>query len=138
MRKRLNLTAMHPTKVWAVIYPLYARQFLFGRDYDTFAQMVAQECILTPNQWDAILAEWEFKEYFLTLSEPTPTVPTVTVGIQESRHSSTVKGTVKLTFEELVKLCPPRYARYILQAHQDDTLLSLYFTKKGKLKAEIK
>lgn len=33
-----NLSAIHPTKVfYQYLYPIYAKEFLLGNDYDSFA-----------------------------------------------------------------------------------------------------
>ena len=50
----------HPSKVWSIIYPLYAREIIFGNSYEVFAKMVQQEFYLTPEQWEAILENYEF------------------------------------------------------------------------------
>ena len=35
-------------------------------DYNQYAEMIQLHFILTPNQWDAVLQEWELKEKLST------------------------------------------------------------------------
>ncbi len=60
---KLNL---HCSKVWAYLYPIYAKDFLFGSDYEKFANKISESFDLTSDQWEAVLNEWEFKEKLLT------------------------------------------------------------------------
>ena len=62
MKLKLNV---HETKVFGWIYPLFAKEFLFSIRYETFAEEVQKYFDLTPNQWEALLNEWEFKEKIL-------------------------------------------------------------------------
>lgn len=50
---------------YKVIYPLYAREFLFGNKYESFAFLVEANFILNAEQWDYILEHWEQKESIL-------------------------------------------------------------------------
>ena len=68
MRKKVNLKKFHSSKAWEYILKIYAREFLFGRDYQIFAEKVQAEFELTPEQWDTILGEWEYKEEMITVS----------------------------------------------------------------------
>lgn len=54
---------------YEVIYPLYAREFLFGSDYEQFTSIVEVHFILNPVQWEYILEHWELKESILTIKE---------------------------------------------------------------------
>ena len=66
MKQKVNLSAIHPTKVfYGYLYPIYAKQFLFGSNYQIFAELVQESFVLTPEQWEVILNEWEFKESIL-------------------------------------------------------------------------
>lgn len=47
------------------IFPLYSKEFLLGSNYETFAEMVSEEFILSSEQWEYILDEWENKESIL-------------------------------------------------------------------------
>jgi hypothetical protein len=51
---------------YKVIYPLYAREFLFGNNYEHFAFLVEANFILNAPQWEYILEYWEQKESILT------------------------------------------------------------------------
>jgi len=52
---------------YRIIYPLYAKEFLFGDNYTYFAELVQQNFILNPEQWEYILEHWEQKEAILTI-----------------------------------------------------------------------
>lgn len=56
-------------EAWKLIYSLYAWEFLMGGNYERFAEMISENFILSSEQWDGILTEWEFKEDLLS-SEP--------------------------------------------------------------------
>jgi hypothetical protein len=56
---------VHPSKVFGYIYPLYAKEFLLGNSYEEFAELVQKDFDLTPDQWEALLNEWEIKENIL-------------------------------------------------------------------------
>ena len=64
--KKINLEKIHTSKVWEWLYPIYAKQFLFGNSYEELAQEIQKSFVLTPNQWEAILGEWEYKEMILS------------------------------------------------------------------------
>ena len=49
------------------IYPIYAKEFFFGNDYESFAFLISANFIFNPYQWELILAHWEEKESILTL-----------------------------------------------------------------------
>ncbi len=50
---------------YKVIYPVYARDFLFGDNYEVFAFLVSANFILNSIQWEIILEHWEEKERIL-------------------------------------------------------------------------
>ena len=50
---------------YKVIYPMYAREFLFGNDYEKFAFLISANFILNAEQWEYILEHWEQKETIL-------------------------------------------------------------------------
>ena len=62
MRRKL---ALHESKIFAYIYPLYAREFMFYSNYESFVKLVAKDFDLTPEQWNKLQGEWEFKEMIL-------------------------------------------------------------------------
>ena len=67
MKAKINLKKVYKTKVFKeFIYPVFAKDFLFGDDYELFAQLISKKFELTPEQWECILIEWEFKENLLT------------------------------------------------------------------------
>lgn len=51
---------------YKLIYPVYAREFLFGNNYEQFAFLVEANFILNATQWEYILEHWEQKESLLT------------------------------------------------------------------------
>lgn len=51
---------------YKVIYPLYAREFLFGKDYESFVFLIEANFILNAQQWEYILGHWEKKESIIT------------------------------------------------------------------------
>lgn len=65
MKTVLDLSNIHPAKVWKFLYPLYAKKFLFGNSYEELADSIQESFTLTPEQWQAVLNEWEEKEIIL-------------------------------------------------------------------------
>ena len=66
MKTKISLKKVAKTKVFSeYIYPVFAKDFLFGSDYELFAQLISKKFELTPEQWECILIEWEFKENIL-------------------------------------------------------------------------
>jgi hypothetical protein len=63
MKRKINL---HPTKVFAYIYPVYAKEFIFGSSFYEFKKLIQNDFVFTPEQLEAIFSEWEFKEMILT------------------------------------------------------------------------
>ena len=66
MKKLLDYRKSNKDIFYSIIYPLYAKDFLFGNDYETFAKLVQERFILNPIQWEYILNHWEEKEQILT------------------------------------------------------------------------
>ena len=52
---------------YKIIYPIYAREFLFGNNYESFASLVSANFKLNSVQWELILEHWELKESILTI-----------------------------------------------------------------------
>ena len=50
---------------YKVIYPIYAKQFLFGDSLQNFIFLVEANFILNQYQWDMIVKHWEEKEQIL-------------------------------------------------------------------------
>ena len=51
---------------YKIIYPIYAKEFLFGNSYEKFTFIVSANFILNSEQWEYILEHWEQKESILT------------------------------------------------------------------------
>ena len=65
--KKFDYTKSREDIFFKIIYPMYAREFLFGNSYEDFAFLVSANFILNPEQWELILEHWEFKERILTI-----------------------------------------------------------------------
>ena len=65
LKKRIN-SDNHKEMFYLYIYPLFAKEFILGDDYENFAQLVSEVFILTSEQWEYILEEWNIKESILT------------------------------------------------------------------------
>ena len=52
---------------YKVIYPMYAREFLFGNSYEYFIQTVEANFIINPDQRNNILIHWVQKERILAI-----------------------------------------------------------------------
>ena len=52
---------------YKIIYPIYAKEFLFGSSYENFAFLVSGNFILNEEQWEYILEHWEQKEEILRI-----------------------------------------------------------------------
>ena len=64
LKKRIN-SDNHKEMFYLYIYPLFAKEFLLGNNYENFAQLVSEVFILTSEQWDCVLEEWNTKEFIL-------------------------------------------------------------------------
>jgi hypothetical protein len=62
--KKLKLS-VHRTKLMQWIYPLFANEFMFSENYEDFARAVAEKFDLTPDQWENLFTEWEWKNEYL-------------------------------------------------------------------------
>ncbi len=47
------------------IYPMTAKEFLFGAKYEEYAKFIGAKFILHPDQWEEVLMQWERKEGML-------------------------------------------------------------------------
>jgi hypothetical protein len=64
IRKKLNV---HPSKIfYTYLYPLYAKEFLFGDSYQEFIELIEEDFILTVRQKNAIETAWEEKEEIIS------------------------------------------------------------------------
>jgi hypothetical protein len=52
---------------YSILYPLYAKEFLFGDNYEKFALTISANFILNSEQWEYILEHWELKESILSI-----------------------------------------------------------------------
>ena len=59
MKRKIDI---HPTKLFAYIYPLFAKEFMFSEKYEDFASEVNKYFDLTPAQWESLLREWELRK----------------------------------------------------------------------------
>lgn len=64
LKKRIH-SDNHKEMFYLYIYPLFAKEFLLGDDYEKFAQLVSEVFILTSEQWECVLEEWNTKESIL-------------------------------------------------------------------------
>ena len=67
--KKLDYSKSTKDIFYKIIYPLYAKEFLFGDYYIEFAILIEQRFILNPTQWDYILHHWDEKESILKTIE---------------------------------------------------------------------
>jgi len=65
MKTKADLTGIGSKVFYQYIYPVYAKEFLLGSDYDQFAKKVQETFILNAEQWNCILTEWDIKEMIL-------------------------------------------------------------------------
>ena len=52
---------------YKIIYPVYAKEFLYGSNYENFAFLVQANFKLNSKQWQKILEHWELKESILKI-----------------------------------------------------------------------
>ena len=60
--RKLDYSKSNQDIFYKIIYPLFAREFIYGSNYEIFANLVSQHFILNPAQWEYILEIWEEKE----------------------------------------------------------------------------
>lgn len=65
--KKFDYSKSEEDIFYKVIYPIYAKEFLFGNKYEDFAFTVSANFILNIPQWKYILEHWEQKERILTI-----------------------------------------------------------------------
>lgn len=61
-KTKFDFTKSKEDIFFKIIYPLYAKEFIFGKNYENFALIVSVNFILNTEQWDYILEHWEKKE----------------------------------------------------------------------------
>ena len=52
---------------YKILYPIYAKEFLYGSNYEDFAFTISANFILNSEQWEYILEHWEEKENILKI-----------------------------------------------------------------------
>ena len=65
--KKFDYSGIKEDIFYKIIYPIYAKEFLFGGSYENFAFIVSANFILNPQQWEYILEHWEQKELILKI-----------------------------------------------------------------------
>lgn len=65
--KKFDFSKIRGDVFYQHIYPIYAKEFLFGDNYENFAFLVSANFILNPIQWEYVLEHWEQKESILTI-----------------------------------------------------------------------
>jgi hypothetical protein len=53
---------------YKILYPIYAKEFLYGSNYEDFAFTISANFILNSEQWEYILEHWEQKENILKIT----------------------------------------------------------------------
>ena len=64
--KKIDYSKSTQDIFYKIIYPIYAKEFLFGSNYENFAFLVSANFILNAPQWELILEHWEQKESILS------------------------------------------------------------------------
>lgn len=59
---KFNFSSSKEDVFYKIIYPLYAKEFMYGNNYESFAFLVSANFILNPEQWEYVLEHWEKKE----------------------------------------------------------------------------
>lgn len=49
---------LHPSKTWGFLFPIFAKEAV-GMYYESFAAQIQKYFRLTPEQWEAVLSEYE-------------------------------------------------------------------------------
>ena len=60
--KKFDYSKSREDIFYKIIYPIYAKEFMFGNDYEKFAFLVSANFILNNEQWEYMLEHWEQKE----------------------------------------------------------------------------
>lgn len=62
---KVDLSNVPGEVFYKYIYPMSAKEFLFGVRYEEYAEFIGAKFILHPEQWEDVLMQWEFKEGML-------------------------------------------------------------------------
>ena len=65
--KKFDYSASTEDIFYKIIYPIYAKEFLFGSNYEIFTFLISANFILNAPQWEYILEHWELKEQMLRI-----------------------------------------------------------------------
>jgi hypothetical protein len=65
--KKFNYTESREDIFYKVIYPIYAKEFLFGSNLQDFIFTVSANFTLNKEQWEYITEHWEQKEKILSI-----------------------------------------------------------------------
>jgi len=66
MKTKKDLRKLSDVIFYEYLYPIYAREFLIDcATYEEFANLIQKDFILSPEQWQNVLYEWELKESIL-------------------------------------------------------------------------
>lgn len=66
--KKFDYTQSTEDIFYKIIYPIFAKEFLYGDNYENFAFMVSANFTLNDVQWQMILEHWEEKESILKIT----------------------------------------------------------------------
>ena len=62
---KVNYSQTAEDVFYTKIYPFYVDDFLFGSNYEKFANKISEKFKLNSKQWEYILQHWEEKESIL-------------------------------------------------------------------------
>jgi len=65
--KKFDHTDSREDIFYKIIFPIYAKEFLYGSNYENFAFTISANFILNSEQWEYILEHWEEKERILSI-----------------------------------------------------------------------
>ena len=67
--KKIDYLASKEDIFYKIIYPIYAREFLFGNSYKDFVFLIEANFILNIEQWEYIEEHWRVKEELLRVEQ---------------------------------------------------------------------
>ena len=69
LTKKFDLSGLNEDVFYKIIYPVFAKEFLFFGDYELFANLVGQRFKLSSTQWESVLIHWEQKESIISIED---------------------------------------------------------------------
>jgi hypothetical protein len=66
---KINFADYNRDIFYSHIYPLYAKEFMFGSNYEEFAKLLSSNFIFNDIMWEYILDHWEHKESLKVVAE---------------------------------------------------------------------